>query len=325
MEIFDFFIDLFKTVDLLATLSMHLEFMALEGQLSDDDGRHAKYFDILTDIDPYNLKRNFKATVMCFIIVMVVHVITSKVFNYYSLHVASAWIELILLMQLMLSCGSLFICIFQGYEHMAIDGRGYFDYFVEPRAHIALYYAVIFGSNFVTMTLEFIVFFFLLPQLMEMHFVSLDFNFPVFCGCGECYTMQKPLTEELLKNHVMLYMRPLNVDSGENSPPQLSYIKTKIYNTGECSICLQDFTDEFDEKDTRVLICGHKFHAECLHLWVLKEWHDTKLINMHGMFERVRTETNLEPQHGMIYSSYCPDCRFIYGFILCKGEYTMKQ
>ena len=78
--------------------------------------------------------------------------------------------------------------------------------------------------------------------------------------------------------------------------------------------------ENLTENESIVLTCRHKFHVACLHEWLLKEWDGAELVNMPGLFKKIRNETDLDPMHGMIYTSFCTDCRNVYAFILCKVQ-----
>jgi hypothetical protein len=303
--------DLLETI----TLAMHSEFKELESQLTDLPNKSLIYFGILNRIDPFNLRIYFKFTITLYLYVLIMHVAFGKSYNDDFFYRISASIKAISLIQAILACGSLFICVFQTF------GR-----FVEPRDYVMLYYSFDFFEDVVIIIVELAVFYWMLPFVFVPVVRPSDHaDFSSLCGCGECNTQQQPLTNDLLETYKILQMRFENDDPNETKRCEISIVKQRIYNPDTCSICLEDFKNGFQEKETHVLTCGHMFHKPCIHKWLLEKYDGAKVVDMSGIFEKIKNETNMEAMHGMMYASHCPVCYDRYVFILCKVQENKKQ
>lgn len=289
----------------------------MDPQLVGDAETESEAVAYLNRVDPFCLNQAFALAVRLYWITTVIYLIV-RVFQMPYSKVVTSVMDVTITLQYVINFSAVALFFFQIYAHFAIDKQSWRNVYIPARAHLSFYYLLYLAVNLVTMIIEIVLFYYALPYFFDTHSFDQYFIRIKFCGCGECYTLQKPLTLELLKTHEILLIRRKNKDSNEDV--NITTIDPEdVYNT-ECSTCFEDFSGEFEENKSIVLTCRHKFHVACLHQWLLQEWNGAELINMPGLFKKIRNETKLQPMHGMIYTSFCTDCREVYAFILCKVQ-----
>jgi len=297
-------------------LTMQSEYKKMDPHLVGDSDSISESVAYLDSVDPFCLNQAFAFAMTLYWITTVIYLVF-KVFHMPYLNVVISVMDVVITLQYVINFSAVALFFFQIYAHFVIDKQSWPGRFVPARRHLVEYYLYYLAVHLVKMIVEIVLFYYAWPAFFDMDFVDQCLITIKFCGCGECYTLQKPLTRELLQTHEMFLIRQKE-DSKEDV--RITTIDPEnVYNT-ECSTCFEDFSGEFEENESIVLTCRHKFHVACLHEWLLKEWDGAELVNMPGLFKKIRNETDLDPMHGMIYTSFCTDCRNVYAFILCKVQ-----